>query len=171
MSAPLTSCLALLVLLPGCLGAEDAAPPDAAVAPPEPEVVRIALQRTACYGRCPVYRVEVDAAGEVVYSGERHVATVGEARGSVGADVVAALADAFAEADFASLPDSLTWDADVCQPAATDHPSVVTTLETALGTKTVHHDHGCRRSARLDSLRELERRIDLALNTARWVER
>ena len=37
----------------------------------------VTLRRTACYGTCPVYEVQIFANGKVVYTGERFVANVG----------------------------------------------------------------------------------------------
>jgi hypothetical protein len=37
----------------------------------------ISLQRTSCYGPCPVYTVKIDARGSVTYEGEKFVRVVG----------------------------------------------------------------------------------------------
>jgi hypothetical protein len=45
--------------------------------------VRIALTRTACFGTCPAYRVEIHGDGAVLYEGKNWVALTGSHHGSV----------------------------------------------------------------------------------------
>src|SRR3954470_22972575 len=42
-----------------------------------PEDFVIKMERTACYGRCPVYGVSIDARGNVTYDGTSFVRVVG----------------------------------------------------------------------------------------------
>ena len=43
----------------------------------------ITLQRTACFGACPVYTVSIYADGTVAYNGERFVEVEGTQTGSI----------------------------------------------------------------------------------------
>ncbi len=45
----------------------------------------LAYERTVCYGRCPAYRVEVNAKGEVAYEGKRFVKRIGKYQGMLNA--------------------------------------------------------------------------------------
>ncbi|MEO6038174.1 MAG: DUF6438 domain-containing protein, partial [Saprospiraceae bacterium] len=60
------------------------------MAPPLPDAVEPAgmlpvakrsvvasLRRTACFGSCPVFSVEIWSDGQVIWQGERHVARIG----------------------------------------------------------------------------------------------
>jgi hypothetical protein len=60
---------------------EPGVPPDAS----------ISLQRTSCYGSCPIYTVTIDARGTVTYDGERFVRVIGRRTAQVGTSIVARL--------------------------------------------------------------------------------
>lgn len=65
-----------------------------AVVAQEPELppdASIRLQRTACFGWCPVYSVTIDARGIVTYEGERSVRVVGRRTARIDASIVAGL--------------------------------------------------------------------------------
>src|SRR6476620_2929455 len=76
----------------------------------------VSLERTACYGRCPIYKVTVLRDGTVLWEGERFVKVTGKATAKVSVSVIMDLAKAFAKADFFALQDRYT-NRDV-----TDHP-------------------------------------------------
>ena len=60
----------------------------------EPEVpsdALIRLQRTSCFGPCPIYTVTIDARGTVTYEGERSVRVVGRRTAHIDKSIVAGL--------------------------------------------------------------------------------
>jgi hypothetical protein len=59
--------------------------------PAVPEDVTITLERTACFGTCPVYTVTIDAQGNVVYTGTRFVRVIGQKTGRAPVARVAAI--------------------------------------------------------------------------------
>ena len=69
----------------GLAGAATAQEPDV---PPD---ASIGLQRTSCYGPCPIYTVTIDARGMVTYEGERFVRVVGRQTSQIGTSTVATL--------------------------------------------------------------------------------
>ena len=106
------SVIRILILLAGAVAiaqpaaAADQAISDPAIAPvngsrpaqkvPFPAIknwnsLRIQLQRTACYGWCPAYSVEISGDGTVLYFGERFVATKGAKSWTIPQDKVRAL--------------------------------------------------------------------------------
>ncbi len=80
----------------------------------------LSLERTACYGRCPTYKLSVDAKGYVIYEGKRFVENVGAFHKKITKDQVRALIHALESADFWSMKDSYDED------GVTDLPSVIT---------------------------------------------
>ncbi|HEY1203734.1 MAG: ankyrin repeat domain-containing protein [Bryobacteraceae bacterium] len=66
--------------------------------------VTISLERTACLGSCPSYKVTVSTTG-IVFEGKRYVVALGKYTGKVEANVVRQLAENFLAADFYSLHD------------------------------------------------------------------
>src|SRR5438128_1704045 len=69
----------------GVAGAAAAQEPDV---PPD-AIIR--LQRTSCFGPCPIYTVTIDARGTVTYDGERFVRVVGRRTAQINRSTVAAL--------------------------------------------------------------------------------
>lgn len=81
--------------------------------------VRIALQRTGCYGSCPGYWVEVRGDGRVSYHGAYYVVIEGEHHWQVAPEAVARLVEQFRQADYFKLDGYYTVD-------VTDMPTYVT---------------------------------------------
>jgi hypothetical protein len=69
------------------------------------ETVRITLERHACMGPCPVYRIELRGDGTVIYNGQGFVLVSGEHRYAVDAAQVTQLLSEFRAAEFFSLLD------------------------------------------------------------------
>src|SRR5438128_1292196 len=67
--------------------------------------VVITLQRTSCFGPCPVYTVTIDARGEVVYDGVRAVRVTGRQTDRVPPARVAAILETAERIGFFDLND------------------------------------------------------------------
>src|ERR1700747_3105350 len=68
--------------------------------------VKITLIRTRCFGTCPIYQVEVDGSGAVVFHGGDFVLVPGRHTAHVSEASVRALLEAFQRADYFSAKDS-----------------------------------------------------------------
>jgi len=142
-----------------------AAPKGASTAPVDAgkkAPILASLQRTACYGTCPIYKVTVRSDGTVEYDGERFVKVTGHQVAKLDPSHVEALRKAFADAKFFKLKGSFD-----CHDE-TDNPSVILTYRHGKQSRTIRHYHGCRRAP--ESLGTLEKRMDEIIGTARWVE-
>jgi hypothetical protein len=129
----------------------------------------VTLQRTVCFGPCPVYAVSVDASGLVQYDGTRCVAVYGHQKSRVPQERLRKLMAAFQDIDFFSLQDVYRSDENYCAPGVFDGTVIITTLRVNGTVKNVQDWHGCNAevvAARLDAL---ERRMDDLLGTAQWV--
>ena len=60
--------------------------------------VAITLERTACFGTCPVYQVSIFEDGTVMYNGENFVDVTGEQTSSIDPETVELMVNAFVEA-------------------------------------------------------------------------
>jgi ankyrin repeat protein len=79
-------------------------PADRAFRPhPPPESTVITLLRTACFGTCPGYRVELRGTGEVTYRGDDYVLVRGLHQWRVDPKSVAELLDLFKRSDYFHL--------------------------------------------------------------------
>lgn len=122
--------------------------------------IEISLQRTPCFGSCPVYSVSVDGDGNVHYFGEYFVPVLGDQSSRISRETVLQLIHAFERVDFFSLDTYYT------NMNATDMPSAIVTLSVDGVTKYVEHYYGDL-SAPV-KLTDLEAEIDRLLNTAQW---
>lgn len=123
--------------------------------------LRVAIERTACFGSCPIYRVELTGDGKLRWVGKRFVGTIGEAERTVPPEVVARVVRAIERAQFATLADRYD------DRGVTDQPSAIVTFEASGAAKRVSHYHGdLSAPARLSIL---EDQLDLLLDTARWI--
>jgi hypothetical protein len=152
----------LLVCSLAAPAAADATAPPAAPAASAPFVLAT-LQRTACYGTCPIYRLTIYSDGRVVWEGEQFVKVKGKAEARLTADQVAALRAAFAAAKYTQLEDHYD-----CYEV-TDNPSANTSFQIGGKTKTITHYHGCRRDPATTTLSGLENKIDEIAGAVRWV--
>jgi Domain of unknown function (DUF6438) len=57
--------------------------PALAQAVTDPQDVLVKLERTSCFGECPVYSVTIDGRGNVTYDGEQFVRVKGRATGRI----------------------------------------------------------------------------------------
>ena len=119
--------------------------------------VKITLERTACYGRCPVYEVTVDDTGRVTYNGHQYVRVSGRRTAMIDRAAVAKLVADIERAGFFELKNSY-------EAMVTDNPTVFVTVEIGDRKKRVRDYVAGPRV-----LRELQREIDRVTNSRRWV--
>lgn len=125
--------------------------------------VVISLRRTACFGRCPIYRVEIRGDGLVTYDGERFVAVLGRRTRRVSPAAVRRLVSQFQAANFYSLRDEY-------RASVTDMPSQIVSLRIGSRSKVVV-DYAGERAGMPHAVSELEDAIDRVAGTAAWVGR
>ena len=160
--------LAILVALVAC----DAPPPEttttptppaapAAIAPFGSAEVMATLERTACYGWCPIYKLTVRRDGRVEYSGDEYVKIRGSANGQLTMGQVAELDRAFSRAHYFDLADTYT------KYDATDAPSVKSSYRLAGRTKSIEHYGGDMHAP--EALSTLEESIDSIVGVEQWI--
>jgi hypothetical protein len=132
-------------------------------------IAAITLERTACFGGCPVYRVSVSPSGEVAYEGKAHVHRLGRATGQIPHQRVDSLLGELDKAGYFSFADRYTSAEPTCGRYATDSPTVISSATLRGRTKRIEHDYGC--GAAPGALVVLERRIDEVLGSAQWTGR
>ncbi len=94
------------------------------------------IERSGCFGWCPIYEATVFRDGMVEYRGERFVKTTGAATWTIEPREIVAIETLFAEAHYLDLKDAYTsYD-------VTDMPSAVTSHTRAGRTKRVAHYAG-----------------------------
>ena len=116
--------------------------------------IEITLERTACYGTCPVYSVIIDGEGHVVYEGKQFVRIEGVRTYTIPQEDVKELVAMFYGIDYFSLDDR--YDVPI-----TDNPTIITSIKIGDKKKTVSNyaNSGPTR------LHELEIKIDEITNS------
>jgi hypothetical protein len=123
---------------------------------------RISLERGACFGFCPIYKVEIHGDGTVIYIGERFVKVTGEQRRQISREAVAALVDKFVKSGFFNLEDEY-----VAQ--VTDLPTFVLTVSLSGQRKSIK-DYGGKMAGMPAIVTELEDEVDRVAGTEKWVK-
>jgi uncharacterized protein DUF6438 len=129
----------------------------------------VTLERMACFGGCPVYRVSAAADGTVTYEGRAHVRQVGPASGRIPPERVQALVSELEREGYFSFADRYVASEPACGRYSTDSPTAITSVRWQGRTKRIEHDYGC--SEAPGGLIALERRIDEILDSGRWTGR
>lgn len=142
--------------------AEEEAPEKHRDLPSAPlEKVQVSLERTACYGTCPSYRLTLQGNGDVTYEGIAHVVVMGTHHYHVDPQVVAALIASARAKNLASL-----------RPAylaqITDSPTYEITLQ--LDDHTIRiSDYVGPLAGMPHTVRDFEQEIDAAANSSAWI--
>jgi hypothetical protein len=123
----------------------------------------ITLERTECFGACPVYTLTIHRDGYVRYVGISSVGVLGARTMHISADTVEALIREFLRINFFSMADEYVEDSG---STVFDAPSTITTLCLGGKTKRVRDYFGTP-----DGLIALERKIDRVTNSSQWVNR
>jgi hypothetical protein len=161
---------ALLLLVLACAPRNEIPPSTETAAPINDQSGPvITLERTACFGSCPVYRIAASAAGDVTYEGRANVRRLGTATGQIPAARVEALLSELDRAGYFSFATRYTAAEPTCGRYATDSPSAITSVRVGNRTKRIEHDYGC--GAAPGALVVLERRIDEVLGSSEWTGR
>ena len=136
----------------------DAAAPPPAGSTPVQGPIEITLERTACFGFCPVYTVTLRDDGTVTYVGKEHVKVTGQQTWKVDPAAVRALAQEMQKEGFFELQDEY-------RAMITDNPTVYTTLTAGGRTKKVL-DY----VAGPQKLKDFEAKIDQVAGTQKYVK-
>ena len=163
-------CLTLAsVLVYGCTPNRVPAPADSPDRSASATGEAISLERTACFGRCPVYRITVTPAGAVTYEGRANVRRIGSATAEISPDSVVSLLRELEQAGYFTFSDRYAVSEPTCRRYTTDSPSAISSATFRGRTKRIQHDYGC--GGVPGALTVLEQRIDEVLGSDRWTGR
>nr|HEX4317125.1 DUF6438 domain-containing protein [Kofleriaceae bacterium] len=127
----------------------------------EPHALLASLERTACFGSCPIYKISVFRDGAIEWEGTQYVKILGKAVGRATPAQLQQLRAAFAKAGYSMMRASYE------QAMVTDQPTMVVAFADGPSVKTVKHYGGDSNAP--PSLYELETSIDTILNTEQWI--
>jgi hypothetical protein len=124
----------------------------------KPGISEIHLERTACYGTCPVYKVVLRNNGSLEYEGIQNVKRIGKYRGKINLWGFNKLAQLIEKSKFMEMQDRYSID-------MTDMPTVYTTVVYAGGKKKRIMNFG---NAGPVELWAIEQLIDKLVEEAQW---
>jgi hypothetical protein len=122
--------------------------------------VMLTLERTACFGFCPIYKLTVYGNGKVVYEGKRFVKVTGTQTTTISRAAVRKLVSEFQRIQYFNLQDSYMG-------GHTDAPSAITSLVMGKKQKTVNHYLASPDAP--TKLTDLENKIDAVVNSKQWI--
>jgi hypothetical protein len=136
-----------------------------ATAPDATAIDTITLERTACFGTCPVYKLIVRRNGTVSYDGKQFVKVSGQRSRRISRARFQQLAREIEKINFFSFKDEYLSKAmpDGSIRVVTDLPTTITTVQTGAVRKTVRNYYGDP-----PELAQLETLIDKLTESARW---
>jgi hypothetical protein len=131
----------------------------------ESQITKIVLERTACFGTCPVYTLSVHSSGLVEFAGESHVKAKGTQTGKISPEDFARLVKKIDEIDFFNLRNRYDGkNPDGSGTTVTDLPTRKTSVTRGGETKTVeNYFRGP------PGLSELENLIEELTKSAKWI--
>jgi uncharacterized protein DUF6438 len=154
----LAMCFAVTALSHSATGSEDG--------------LRVTLERTACFGTCPIYSVSVDESGTITYVGDRFVAEHGSRKAKLSIEDMRRLVAAIDKAAFDDFEGPYVRGTQGCEDYYTDHPTQIITVARSGHEKRVVYDFGCNEPGVRNTfarLKALGTSIDEILDTMRWV--
>lgn len=125
--------------------------------------VAISLQRSSCFGSCPVYTVVLYGTGSVVYRGDLFVGTRGPATATIAPEKVRNLLQSFDREHFFSMEDKAF-------PNCFDTPYTTIRISADGVDKTVTGDTCHSASWPKSGLHKLGKEIDAAAGSSQWVQ-
>jgi len=160
------SILGLVLGISACAPRTSAAPADqqlsdAAAGP------AISLERTPCFGGCPVYTISVSPSGRVTYVGKANVRDLDTATAQIPKPRVDSLLVELEKAGYFRFASRYAASEPACGRYVTDLPAAIIIVSLHGRTKRIEHDHGC--GAAPGALAVLEKRIDEVLGSDQWI--
>ena len=129
----------------------------------------IFLERTGCYGECPVYRLCVQCDGMVLFEGLEHTKELGVHRGQITSRQFFALLDKLTSLEVFSFRDRYGRLDPDCKSSGLDAPSATVLVKLGDQSKRISHYFGCRGFSHESDLFKIEHAIDEAANSTTWV--
>ncbi len=130
----------------------------------------ITLERGACFGTCPIYKVTLASDGAVTFEGYNFVKTKGTATARIRPEDFNQLVSEFEKIRYFSLDDRYEPGTPSCGAAATDMPNVRSSIQLKGKTKSISHYQGCFSSEVVRTLFALDRKIDEIAGTEKWIK-
>jgi len=129
----------------------------------------VKLERTACFGECPVYTLVIKKDGRVEYEGHEYVFVKGRQTSILKKESVENIEAELVNSKFLKMKSQLDAGSFGCFIVATDHSYIIIEGSLEKRKKAVSTYLGCN-SKQVDAVIELAKYIDDVAGTSKWVE-
>jgi len=118
-------------------------------------------KKTPCYGKCPIYEVEVYTDGYITYNGKNFVEKIGAYETKISAEEVKALKQRFFDINFLELSNEYP----ISGPKIADLPSTIIDFRVGDMIKHVSDKHDAPKK-----LKELEKWVETYFDGLKWTK-
>ena len=153
--------IAVIAAVTLCIVLEQQKIKNALYEPTDIKNVVVTLQRSGCFGICPVYNLTIYGNGTVIYEGTKNVDISGIQISNISENKVRQLLSEFKNIDYFSLNET-----EIASHIVVDVPIFTSSLTVNGKTKTIQH---CE-TTEPEELTELEDTIDEIVNSSQWIE-
>lgn len=177
--------LFLFCILAGC--GNSVSQPENVNQPKEKMELSLKMERSGCYGPCPVYDLTIQPDGKVSFEGKFWTEVKEKTEGKITQEQLKKIIASIEEANFFSLDNAYNYDSKNCPNIATDSATVNLSIKLNGKEKTINHYQGCfendkpkdaasinkpqdlREIIYPQELYKLENKIDEIIETKRWI--
>ncbi|MEY3368637.1 MAG: hypothetical protein RI973_1792 [Bacteroidota bacterium] len=131
-----------------------------AAEPAEEAYLFVAYEKTACFGRCPVYQVQLYSDGKATWNGRMNVSKLGNYEGRVSQEQLKAIRQKVHDVRFLDFENAYPTDGQ----RIVDLPVTITYIRIGDMDKTVKNTHGAPQS-----LKEFEKYLEAVFEGITWV--
>ena len=122
----------------------------------------ITMQRTACYGYCPVFSLVIFSDGHVLFNGEHFVEKKGKHSWTIGKDAITAMNDAISKHGYFTMIEKTEAKEMTCMPTC------ITSILMEDGTfREINHDFGLNKFAK--KLDAFENKIEKIVGADKYI--
>ena len=103
----------------------------------------VRLERSECYGTCPIYALAIESDGKVTFDGKGYTKVIGKAQSRIDQDQINQIIGAIKSSDFFSFDNKYDQDSGNCPGTAADMPTVTLSIRLGDQEKKIIHYLGC----------------------------
>lgn len=111
--------------------------------PKDKTELSLKMERSGCYGRCPIYDLTIEPDGKVIFEGKGYTKTTAKAEDEISKEQLKQLIAEIEKANFFLFENAYNSDSQNCPTTVTDSPSVKLYVKLNGKEKTIDHYLGC----------------------------
>lgn len=133
-------------------------------------ILKLERKHGQCFGKCPVYSLEIYGDGTVIFDGEKNVKALGRRSSSIPRSQVHEIVSKFDDSGFLDFSEHYIRGENCSEIVLSDGTFAEVSFRHDDRLKTVLHYDGCQGTPFFDTLFSLEKSIDDVANSEQWVK-